>query len=35
MLPHRGNARRRRVSKTGSIEFADTAIEFGTGLFTP
>jgi hypothetical protein len=27
MVPHRRNAPRRRVLKTGSIEFADTAIE--------
>lgn len=27
MLPHRRKAPRRRVLKTGSIEFADTAIE--------
>jgi hypothetical protein len=27
MLPHRRNAPRRRVLKTGSIEFADTVIE--------
>jgi hypothetical protein len=27
MMPHRRNAPRRRVLKTGSIEFADTAIE--------
>jgi len=27
LLPHRRNAPRRRVLKTGSIEFADTTIE--------